>query len=78
MTKKMINKFLSRKYTVTMTGMLLGSFLAYADKLDGQSALLLSVGIGAYNWANTTVKNIERKNHESENKKNLNKKFYMV
>ena len=42
----------SRKFIVTMTGMLLTTFLAFYSKMDANVGLVLGAAIGAYNWAN--------------------------
>lgn len=61
MDSKTLNKFLSRKFTVTMFVASLTGTLAYADKMDGQVALVLAACVGAYNWANTKGKDYEYK-----------------
>ena len=42
----------SRKFVVTFGGMILATGLAAFGKLDANTALVLTGGIGAYNWAN--------------------------
>lgn len=42
----------SRKFIVTMTGMLLTAALAYVSKMDANVGLVFGAAIGAYNWAN--------------------------
>lgn len=43
---------MSRKFIVTMTGMILSAVLAYFSKMDANVGLVLGAAIGAYNWAN--------------------------
>jgi hypothetical protein len=45
-----MTKFLSRKFIVTMSGMLLGSALAFLGKTGAEGVLV--AGIAAYNGAN--------------------------
>ncbi len=47
----------SRKFIVTLAGMLLATLLGMFAKLDANSALVLGAGIAAYNWANVKHKN---------------------
>ena len=42
----------SRKFLITLGGMLLATGLAAAGKLDANGALVLAAGIAAYNWSN--------------------------
>ena len=41
-----------RKFTITLIGMFLAASLAYIGKLDGNAAMVLMAGIGAFNYAN--------------------------
>lgn len=47
-----MNGYGSRKFIVTITGMVLAVILAFAGKADANVALVLAAGITAYNWAN--------------------------
>jgi len=47
----------SRKFIITLTGMVLAALLAFFGKVDANVALVLAAGIGAYNWANVKHKN---------------------
>ena len=50
-------KYSSRKFIVTMTG-ILGSFvMAYLGKMTPDVAIVVGAGIGAYNWASAKVSN---------------------
>lgn len=44
--------FASRKFIITMGGMVLTTILALYGKMDANAALVLGAAIGAYNWAN--------------------------
>ena len=56
-----MNGYGSRKFIVTMLGMILATALAFAGKVDANVALVLAAGIGAYNWANVKHANGENK-----------------
>lgn len=43
---------MSRKFLVTMTGMILTTILAFNGKMDANVGLVIGAAIGAYNWAN--------------------------
>ena len=51
-----MNGYGSRKFIVTMIGMLLTAILAFFDKMDGDVALVLVAAIGGYHVANAYVK----------------------
>lgn len=51
----------SRKFIVTLAGMLMATVLAALGKIDANVALVLTGGIGAYNWAN-----LRHHQHEDE------------
>lgn len=51
--------FASRKFIVTLFGMVCATGLAAIGKVDANVALVLTGGIGAYNWANV-------RHHQSE------------
>ena len=42
----------SRKFIITMTGMVIAGVLAYMSKMDANVGLVIGAAIGAYNWAN--------------------------
>jgi len=42
----------SRKFIITLAGMMLGTALASMGKLDANGAMVLAAGIAAYNWSN--------------------------
>lgn len=52
-----MNGYRSRKFIITLTGMVLVSVLAFLGKVDANVALVLAAGIAAYNWANVKHKN---------------------
>lgn len=45
-------KYGSRKFIVTLVGMVFATALAYFDKMSGDTGIVLAAGIAAYNWAN--------------------------
>jgi len=47
-----MNGYGSRKFIVTLVGMVLATALAVLSKLDANGALVLTAGIAAYNYAN--------------------------
>lgn len=47
-----MGKYGSRKFIVTMTGMLLTAALAYLGKMDAQVAMVMSAAIVGYHVAN--------------------------
>ncbi len=53
----MDSKFMSRKYHVTILGMILATGLALAGKMSGDVGIVLAAGIAAYNWANVRAGN---------------------
>lgn len=56
-----MNRYGSRKFIVTMTGMFLTALLAYLGKMDAQVAMVMSAAIVGYHLANsyTTGKGAE-------------------
>ena len=56
-----MNGYGSRKFIVTIVGMVLASVLAFVGKVDANVALVLAAGIAAYNWANVKHANGENK-----------------
>lgn len=56
-------KFLSRKFTVTMTAMLLQAVLIYLEKPG--AGPVLTMGIAAYNLANVGIEWVRARNGET-------------
>ncbi len=54
-----MNGYGSRKFIITLTGMVMATVLALFGKVDANVALVLAAGIAAYNWANVKHKNGE-------------------
>ena len=44
--------YASRKFIITMLGMLATVGLAYLSKMDGDVAIVLAAGIASYNYCN--------------------------
>ncbi len=51
----MNNGYGSRKFIVTMFGMILTAILAFTGKMDGNVAMVLVAAIGGYHVANAWV-----------------------
>ncbi len=57
-TGEIMNRFRSRKFIVTMTGMLCATALAFFSAMTSDVAIVLGAGMAAYNWANAKVAEI--------------------
>jgi hypothetical protein len=54
-----MKKFSSRKFIVTMTGMLCATVLAAFSNMTSDVAIVIGAGMGAYNWANAKVAELQ-------------------
>ena len=50
-----VNKYASRKFIVTMVGMILTALLAAYEKMTGDAGLVMTAAIGGYHVANAYV-----------------------
>lgn len=57
-------KWKSRKFVVTVFGMLGATVLGALGRMDGDVALVYAAGIAAYNYANAKVEESRKESYE--------------